>query len=218
MLTSYRLGGVAMHIAIEGMDGVGKTTAAHLLADRIGFRIIEKPLHYLIDEPGKMTNYVRCRDYINDQIDNDPLRAWFYGLGNLFLSHRFRREDVITDRHFLSNFYWCGGPQTEAIFKCLVEAAGKPDYTFLLHASIEEGRRRILKRDSRDPDVRKADLYTGSREKMEAFLTQYEMQYTAIDTTNLTPEQVIEAIMAALPRRICEKVGIDKGSAKRPQT
>ena len=33
-----------MHIAIEGMDGVGKTTAARLLGDQLGFRVVEKTL------------------------------------------------------------------------------------------------------------------------------------------------------------------------------
>lgn len=30
------------HIAIEGMDGVGKTTTARMLAARLGYRYIEK--------------------------------------------------------------------------------------------------------------------------------------------------------------------------------
>jgi len=38
-----------MHIAIEGMDGVGKTTVAKELARRLTFSFIEKPLHYLFE-------------------------------------------------------------------------------------------------------------------------------------------------------------------------
>lgn len=30
------------HIAIEGMDGVGKTTTCKLLAERLGYKFIEK--------------------------------------------------------------------------------------------------------------------------------------------------------------------------------
>lgn len=30
------------HIAIEGMDGVGKTTASKLLAKRLGYKFIDK--------------------------------------------------------------------------------------------------------------------------------------------------------------------------------
>ena len=201
-----------MHIAIEGMDGVGKTTAARNLAKRLNFKIVEKPLHYMLDKKGDLTNYVRIRDYINEQVGNNVLRAWFYGLGNIFLYHRFENENIITDRHFVSNYYWCGSGETEDIFKCMVDLVGKPDFTFLLYASAEEGARRIKNRDPNDPDIRKVELYTESREKMEAFLRQYGMDYDAIDTTNLDAEEVVEKMMQSLPIKIrsnavmgCEK-------------
>ena len=38
-----------IHIAIEGMDGVGKTTVCKLLASKTGYTFITKPLHYLLD-------------------------------------------------------------------------------------------------------------------------------------------------------------------------
>mgnify|MGYP001599885123 CR=1 FL=1 len=191
-----------MHVAIEGMDGVGKTTTARLLAARLGFRMVEKPLHYLLDAPGEVANYVRCRNLINEQTDNDALRAWFYGLGSLFLYHRFRGEDVITVRHLVSNYYWCGGPGTEAVFQCMVGLVGKPDHTFLLLASSDEGARRIRARNPHDPDLRKSSLYEDSQRKMESFLIRYEMPYTAIDTTTLDPEAVVAAMMVALPAKI----------------
>lgn len=201
-----------MHIAIEGMDGVGKTTAARNLAKRLNFKIVEKPLHYMLDKEGDLTNYVRIRDYINEQVGNNVLRAWFYGLGNIFLYHLFENENIITDRHFVSNYYWCGSAETEDIFKCMVDLVGKPDFTFLLYASAEEGARRIKNRDPNDPDIRKVELYTESRAKMEAFLRQYAMDYDAIDTTNLDAEEVVEKMMQSLPIKIrsnavmeCEK-------------
>ena len=191
-----------MHIAIEGMDGVGKTTAARNLAKRLNFKIVEKPLHYMFDEEGDITNYVRIRDYINEQVENDILRAWFYGLGNIFLYHRFKNENIITDRHFVSNYYWCGTDETESIFECMVDLIGKPDFTFLLCASAEEGAKRIKNRDPNDPDIRKAKLYPAAREKMESFLKRYEMDYIAIDTTNLNPEEVVEKMMDSLPTKL----------------
>lgn len=38
------------HISIEGMDGVGKSTTCKLLAERLGYIFVEKPLHYLFDD------------------------------------------------------------------------------------------------------------------------------------------------------------------------
>ncbi len=188
-----------MHIAIEGMDGVGKTTTARLLSQRLGFRLVEKPLHALFDEPGEVTNYIRYRDYINRQVDNHHLRAWFYGLGNLLLVHRFASEDIITDRHLVSNYFWCGGPDTEQLFECLVAMVGNPDHTFLLVTTRDEARRRLKNRSEDDPDLAKADLHVAARSKMESFLKRYRMPYTRIDSTHLSPEQVVEAMLKAYP-------------------
>lgn len=187
-----------MHIAIEGMDGVGKTTTAKKLAEKINFRIIEKPLHYLFDDEHNFDNYIKFRDYINEQIDNDALRAWFYGLGNIFLYHRFQNENIITDRHFVSNYFWCGSEKTENIFKCMIELVGKPDFTFLLYSSVEEGIIRIKKRDRNDPDLKKANLYPEAKKKMETFLKKYSMEYIAIDTTNLNADEVVDKIIEKL--------------------
>ena len=36
------------HISIEGMDGAGKSTTCKILAERLGYEFVEKPLHYLL--------------------------------------------------------------------------------------------------------------------------------------------------------------------------
>ena len=53
-----------MHIAVEGFDGVGKSTAAKKLAQVTGFLLVEKPLHFLFDEEGDR-EYIRIRDAVN---------------------------------------------------------------------------------------------------------------------------------------------------------
>ena len=67
------------HIAIEGMDGVGKTTTCKLLAERLGYKFIEKNLRFLFDENNEFDNYFRIRDKVNANPDR-LFTSWFYGL------------------------------------------------------------------------------------------------------------------------------------------
>lgn len=192
-----------MHIAIEGMDGVGKSTAARGLAARLGFTVVEQPLRQLFDEPGLPSTYVRVRDAINRQVDRDALRAWFYGLGSIYLYQALPRGDVITVRHLASNYYWCGSAETEPIFRCLLGVVGKPVVTFLLHSTVDEASRRLKGRRVDDPDLRKAVLFPEATRKMAEFLERYEMAYEAIDTTHLAPDEVVD-VMAASFRQRCQ--------------
>lgn len=55
-----------IHISIEGMDGVGKSTTCQLLANKLGYKFIEKPLHYLFDESdNSFDEYIRIRNQVN---------------------------------------------------------------------------------------------------------------------------------------------------------
>ena len=57
------------HISIEGMDGVGKSTICKLLAERLGYLFVEKPLHYLLDDnEDEIKQYDR---HIDSTIDNE---------------------------------------------------------------------------------------------------------------------------------------------------
>ena len=191
-----------IHIAIEGMDGVGKTTVSKLLAHNTGFKFIEKPLHYLFDNnDDDFTNYIKIRDKINNLENDNVLRAWFYGLGNIWTTHMFD-ENIITDRHLLSNYFWCGDNETEIIFNSLIKLIGLPDYTFLLIATPEEGFMRMRKRDINDSDFHKVQLYNDANNKMVSFLKDKQMNYKVIDTTTLTPQSIVEQIISTLNNNI----------------
>ena len=51
-----------------------------------------------------MENYLKISSYINKQ-ENKNLRAWFYGLGNIFLTNEFEGKGIVTDRHLVSNYF-----------------------------------------------------------------------------------------------------------------
>ena len=81
------------HIAIEGMDGVGKTTASKLLAKRLGYKFIDKNLRELFDDGDSYDNYIRIRDKVNASPDR-LFTAWFYALGNIYLHTAHEKENI----------------------------------------------------------------------------------------------------------------------------
>lgn len=190
-----------MHIAIEGMDGVGKTSTCRLLSKKINFKFIEKPLHYLFDSENSFENYFRIRDYVNLQ-ENRPFTSWFYGLGNIFLYHKFGNENIITDRHLLSNYMWSGDKTSQVVFDCLTKILENPDCTFILYADDEILKKRLKMRNKNDPDIEKIRFNYKSIKKMEQFLIKNNMKYFKIDTSNLTLEEVVNKIMLILRKAV----------------
>ena len=188
-----------MHIAIEGIDGVGKSTAAEELARALNFRLIEKPLQYLFDEEGSDQNYLRIRDQVNAN-PNKRFTGWFYGLGNIYLYERFKDENIITDRHILSNYCWSGSEESEYIFDAIYRTIGAPDFTFLIYASPEAVEKRLRNRDLNDPDLRKVKEIPSAYKRMEYFLKKYEMPSLVIDTTDLSEKDVLDLMLRELKR------------------
>lgn len=186
-----------MHIAIEGIDGVGKSTIARQLAKQLNFKFIEKPLKYLFDQEGEDKHYIRIRDYVNKQT-NKLFTSWFYGLGNIFLYHYFKDENIITDRHLVSNYCWSGAEESENVFNLLVNELECPEFTFLIYASPIVVKERIKKRNLNDPDIKKAELIPELYPKMEGFLKKHKMNYLLIDSSNLDVNEIINIIIDIL--------------------
>ena len=188
-----------MHIAIEGIDGVGKSTAAENLARALNFKLVEKPLHFLFDEDGSEENYLRIRNRVNEN-PNKLFTGWFYGLGNIYLYERFKDENIITDRHILSNYCWSGSEESEYIFDAIYKTIGAPDYTFLIYASPESVEKRLRNRDSDDPDLRKVEEIPSAYQRMIHILQKYEMPSLVIDTSAMPEKDVVDTMINELKR------------------
>ena len=181
-----------MHIAIEGLDGVGKTTVAKILADRLNFEFIEKPLHLLTDSDNKLDNYLRIIAKLNSV--NDPIfNAVFYGAGNLYLSKIAHKRHVITDRHICSTYYWNAVKENEEFFDYLHKACGNPNLTVILFANVAERIKRITARNPKDPDFCK--VVDDDYQKILECVQKYQMRYMFIDSSDLTVSEVIEMIL-----------------------
>ena len=188
------------HIAIEGMDGVGKTTTCRLLSERLGYKFIEKNLRFLFDENDEFDNYFKIRDKVNANPDR-LFTSWFYGLGNIYLYTMFKDENIITDRHLLSNYAWSGTEENTEVYDLLVKKLGFPDLTVILYADEKAIFNRLRTRDENDSDLDKVKKAKEKYEKMVFFCEKYKMPYMVVDTSNLTPEETVEVIMKRIEGR-----------------
>lgn len=185
------------HIAIEGMDGVGKSTVCERLAERTGFEFVEKPLRYLFDKDGDLDRYIAIRDYVNAQ-DDRVFTSWFYGLGSAYLYCAFNGRNIITSRHLISNFMWSGEEESMPVFDTLAEVLKAPALTVVLYASPEVISARLSKRDPDDPDLKKIGQSEKVYAKARRFFELYDMPHMFIDTGELTPDEICDAIIERL--------------------
>ena len=137
---------------------------------------------------------------MNKQTDK-LFTSWFYGLGNIFLYHKFKEENIVTDRHLVSNHCWSGADASENVFNLLVNELGSPDFTFLIYASPAVVIERIKKRNLNDPDLQKTELISQLYPKMEGFLKKHKMKYLFIDSSNLDVYQIIDIIIDTLKKK-----------------
>lgn len=189
-----------IHISVEGMDGVGKTTTCKLLAEKLGYIFVDKNLRFLFDEGDSYENYFRIRDKVNASPDR-LFTSWFYGLGNIYLHTLFKDKNIVTDRYFLSNYAWSGTDGNAEVFDLLVKKLGFPDLTVILYADDEAIAARIRHRDEHDRDIEKVRLAKQKYEKMIYFCERYGMPYMVIDTSKLSPEEVVEYIVKRIEGR-----------------
>lgn len=183
------------HIAIEGMDGVGKTTICQLLAERTGYTFVTKPLHYLTDEDEeKWPSYFRARNIANNS-DNHNFSAWFYGLGNIYTYELFKDKNIITDRHIVSNYCWSGMSSNMDIFDLIIKKIGTPTLTVILYADEKTIRTRLMNRNTSDKDLKRVNKTESVYKKMISFCELKEFPYVVIDTSKLNPEEIVRTII-----------------------
>ena len=163
------------HISIEGMDGVGKTTICNLLAQATGYTFI-------------------TRDIANHS-DNKDFSAWFYGLGLIYSYEKFKDQNIITDRHIVSNYCWSGVPSNMDIFDLLIKKIGKPTLTVILYADEKTISSRLTKRDPMDSDLKRVHKTEQVYEKMISFCELKHFPYLVIDSSKLSPTEIIERIL-----------------------
>ena len=187
-----------IHISIEGMDGVGKSTTCKLLSEKLGYEFIEKPLHYLLDKDAdSFDDYKRIRDQVNTNPNRD-FTSWFYGLGSLFMYEAFKNKNIVTDRHLASNYAWSGSDSNGDVYDLLVKKLGSPKLTVILYSPSDVIVERLKSRNKDDKDIARAKESERIYSRMIEFCKKYKFPYLVIDTTNLSPEEVVNKIIEEL--------------------
>lgn len=189
------------HISIEGMDGVGKSTTCTLLAEKLGYEFVEKPMHFITDpeseELDNYPNYFKVRDIVNTS-GNKFLSSWFYALGTIYMYEKYKESNIVTDRHLLSNFAWSGAEESQAVFDLMANTLAKPKLTVILYAKPEAIKARLISRDVNDSDIKKINQSETIYKKMVNFCDKYKFPYLFIDSSNLNPEEVVQKIIDRL--------------------
>jgi len=190
-------------IAIEGIDGVGKTSVAKMLAADLGFEFVEKALKSAF---GLSNNdYVEQREALKKYANNDSnVLAWFFGLTNLLCALGSNLNNVVADRYITTNFFWYGEPFNSTIYRSILEAGTTPFLTVVLDADNQTVRNRILNRNGSDAEKQKdlekarlADAFVG---KVEPFLKENNLDYIIIDTKENDVPSVVAIIKENLKK------------------
>lgn len=186
------------HISIEGMDGVGKSTTCELLAKRLGYKFVEKPLHYLFDKNSdSFEEYIRIRNQVNAN-SNRIFTSWFYGLGSIYMYELFKDSNIVTDRHLASNYAWSGTKDNKEVYELLVKKLGVPKLTVILYAPSDVIVERLKGRNKQDSDIAKAKNSEVIYSRMIEFCNDYKFPFIIIDSSKLSPIEVIDKICEAI--------------------
>ncbi|MGL5625861.1 AAA family ATPase [Cetobacterium sp.] len=181
-------------IAIEGIDGSGKTTVGTALAEKLGYKFISKPMSEIIGKE----EYKNCVPKLNKN-QNELVKSLFYACGNAYSLGL--NENIVVDRHLLSNYYHNFGENNKKLFDVLIEILGKPDLTVLLYCKNTIRQKRMIDRNPEDKDIEEVFKFNEVElKKMKDFLNKYKFNYIEIDTTNLTIEETIKKILEELSK------------------
>lgn len=178
-----------MKIAIEGMDGSGKSTIAKEVAQILNYTYLEKALKELLkftdEEFETMCNQIYS-------LNDENIKALFFGLSNLI---SLKKDNVIIDKHILGTYFWNKTNDNKNIFDLLVELGVMPDLTIIIYASQDSRIRHIKIRNSEDKDLLDSKKMSYGYDKMLEFAINYNMPYFFIDGDNMTLEEIVNEIV-----------------------
>lgn len=178
-----------MHIAIEGMDAVGKTTVARALAEKLEMHYYSKSLHDMNDPSGVYDSFITLRELsLTERVKSN------FGFRGSFLLDRVLQGSITSDRFLVSNFWAHTHGQHFNELRSLMEMTGEPDLTVILYATPEIIRDRMVRRNPNDKDLVKLPLLSEAYETMRWFAERCGLNCIWVDTSEMTIDQVTSAL------------------------
>lgn len=180
-----------MHIAIEGMDGAGKTSQAQVLAKRIGGEFIAKSFHEMHDTSGIYDSFVTIDKYTGGDIPG------IYGIRQNYFFNKLEKKNVVTDRFYISNYWSRANDLSVEYFKRISMVWGEPDLMIILYADSETLFHRIYSRNNHDKDLVKPKMSEMAYELMYGFVEQMNFKVLVIDNSSITFDETSDVIFYA---------------------
>jgi len=176
-----------MLIAFEGMDGVGKSTISSSVAKRLGIK----------HETQKMVSMLDIKQETFDKFvkslrkaDNDKLALLFFTFRCML--DKEGKEDLIVERSMLSTYFYEHNKVSEDEFRFLLKVGTIPDLLFILYASVDERRKRIIGRNNMDEDLKSSEAMSDGYKEMLECAYKYNIPYIGINTEKYDYEDIVD--------------------------
>jgi len=189
---------VTMKIAIEGLDGSGKTTVAKYISKFYNMKYVDKSFKYILSKYHEDTNLS------NDEIrqyekkicrTNDKLiKTLYYALGNIY-DLRHEENNIVIDRYLGSNYFWNGDFETETIFSVLAKSSSNAVLTIILYASYNERVKRLKLRNPNDNDLNYDELQGEPYQKLIEFYKKYNLPFFVVHVDGKSISEVNQEVI-----------------------
>ena len=185
-----------MIIAVEGIDGAGKTSVAKKLSEKLGFTFVEKALKSAFSISKEV--YISLRESLKSYTKEDPnAMAIFFLLNNAVCN--VSGENIIADRYIMTNYFFYGNEKNKPLYTAFLDVTGKPKYTVVLTADnntlIKRIKSRGLSKSDEEKELRKVNRKIHFDDKVVPFLEENDLNYIVVDTSKLSADETTNIIL-----------------------
>lgn len=174
-----------MIVALEGMDGCGKTTIARKISEDLGYTYANRQLKNIFNLSKEQFEEACQRIY---DINDSTLSALFFTLNN-YVS-MIKDKNVILDRHFISTCFWNYNERTSSMLNMLSNIV-RPDITIFLLSSIEKRRQHIGMREGNNLDIYDVKKMSYGYDEMIHYAQKLSFNYIVVHEDDMQYEEII---------------------------